>query len=140
MQILQQTVPSGVQTIQLVQSGSGTQAVMQQAPQIMTQHGGQTVLLGGAQFQQAQQQAQQQQQQQGLQIVQQVVGPDGQIQQIPIQLSANQLQMLRMQLQANQGQVQGQAPLIIQTAPVQQGNPTVMTTTSQNGTQIIQSS
>jgi len=137
MQILQQTVPSGVQTIQLVQSGSGTQAVMQQAPQIMTQHGGQ-IVLGGAQFQQAQQQ--QQQQAGGLQIVQQVVGPDGQIQQIPIQLSANQLQMLRMQLQANQGQVQGQAPLIIQTAPVQQGNATVMTATSQNGTQIIQSS
>lgn len=85
----------------------------------------------------------QQPQQTGLQIVQQVVGPDGQIQQIPIQLSANQLQMLRMQLQGGQGTPQTQTPIIIQTGPVQQqaASPqtaTVMTT--QNGTQIIQSS
>ena len=31
----------------------------------------------------------------GIQIVQQVVGPDGQIQQIPIQLTSQQLQMIR---------------------------------------------
>jgi len=127
-----------MQTIQLVQSSTGTQAVqMQAAPQIMTtqQTTQPTVLqIGGTQFQQPQQQAG------GLQIVQQVVGPDGQIQQIPIQLSAQQLQMLRMQLQANQATPQtAQAPLIIQTSPVQQATTATVMTTNQNGTQIIQS-
>jgi nuclear transcription factor Y gamma len=94
------------------------------------------ILHFSIQFQQQQQQAAG-----GLQIVQQVVGPDGQIQQIPIQLSANQLQMLRMQLQANQANPQQtQGPLIIQTSPVQQGQTTAVMTTNANGTQIIQSS
>jgi len=86
-----------------------------------------------------------------LQIVQQFVGPDGQIQQIPIQLSANQLQMLRMQLQSTPTATSAQVsapptPIqIIQTAPtIQQATspPTsvMTTTTSQNGTQIIQTS
>lgn len=76
-------------------------------------------------------------------MVQQVVGPNGDIQQIPIQLSSSQLQMLRMQLQGNQvasvatSQPQATGPIILQTSPVQQGA-TVMTT-AQNGTQIIQS-
>ncbi|XP_018321406.1 nuclear transcription factor Y subunit gamma isoform X2 [Agrilus planipennis] len=50
----------------------------------------------------------------GIQIVQQIVTPSGEIQQIPIQLSPQQLQMIRMQLQNNTSQ-----PLIIQAAPIQ---------------------
>ena len=37
----------------------------------------------------------------GIQIVQQVVTPTGEIQQIPIQLTQSQLNMIRMQLQGN---------------------------------------
>lgn len=48
-----------------------------------------------------------------IQIVQQIVTPSGEIQQIPIQLSPQQLQMIRMQIQNNATQ-----PLIIQTAPI----------------------
>lgn len=60
--------------------------------------------------------AQQQQQQQsgGIQIVQQIVTPNGEIQQIPIQLTPSQLQMIRMQMQGGTNQ-----PIIIQTAPIQ---------------------
>lgn len=61
----------------------------------------------------------------GIQIVQQIVGPNGEIQQIPIQLTSQQLQMIRAQMTGG-GQ---QQPLVIQTAPiqaatVQQPNPT----------------
>ena len=34
----------------------------------------------------------------GIQIVQQIVGPNGEIQQIPIQLMSQQLQMIRTQM------------------------------------------
>jgi len=34
----------------------------------------------------------------GIQIVQQLVGPNGEIQQIPIQLTSQQLQMIRTQM------------------------------------------
>ena len=34
----------------------------------------------------------------GIQIVQQIVGPNGEIQQIPIQLTSQQLQMIRTQM------------------------------------------
>ncbi|XP_034230396.1 nuclear transcription factor Y subunit gamma-like isoform X2 [Thrips palmi] len=47
----------------------------------------------------------------GIQIVQQVVTPSGEIQSIPIQLTPNQLQMIRMQLQGNS------QPAIIQVQP-----------------------
>lgn len=50
----------------------------------------------------------------GIQIVQQVVGADGQIQQIPIQLTSQQLQMIRSQM-VGSGQ---QQPLVIH-CPVQ---------------------
>jgi len=50
----------------------------------------------------------------GIQIVQQVVGTDGQIQQIPIQLTSQQLQMIRSQMMGG-GQ---QQPLVIH-CPVQ---------------------
>merc|ERR1712141_557735 len=50
----------------------------------------------------------------GIQIVQQIVGPNGEIQQIPIQLTSQQLQMIRTQMTGTQ-----QTPLVIQTAPIQ---------------------
>jgi len=50
----------------------------------------------------------------GIQIVQQIVGPNGEIQQIPIQLTSQQLQMIRTQMTGTQ-----QQPLVIQTAPIQ---------------------
>ncbi|XP_047368032.1 nuclear transcription factor Y subunit gamma-like isoform X2 [Vespa velutina] len=50
----------------------------------------------------------------GIQIVQQIVTPTGEIQQIPIQLTPQQLQMIRMQVQGGSNQ-----PIIIQTAPIQ---------------------
>ena len=37
----------------------------------------------------------------GIQIVQQIVGPNGEIQQIPIQLTSQQLQMIRTQMTGN---------------------------------------
>ncbi|CAL8097423.1 unnamed protein product [Orchesella dallaii] len=138
VQILQQAVPgtAGVQTIQLLQAPQATHQVVQQPQLVTTQTPQGTTVL---QLQQPQYQQQHQQQAGGIQLVQQVIGPNGEIQQIPIQLSASQLQMLRMQLQGNQvATPQPQAgPIILQTSPVQQGA-TVMTT-AQNGTQIIQS-
>merc|ERR1719210_1146970 len=50
----------------------------------------------------------------GIQIVQQIVAPNGEIQQIPIQLTSQQLQMIRTQMTGG-----GQQPLVIQTAPIQ---------------------
>ncbi|XP_023218783.1 uncharacterized protein LOC111620987 [Centruroides sculpturatus] len=61
-------------------------------------------------------QAGQVQQAGGIQIVQQVINSNGEIQQIPIQLTPNQLQLIRMQMQ---GQNQGQ-PIILQAAPLSQ--------------------
>ncbi|KAM7294455.1 hypothetical protein ISCGN_023961 [Ixodes scapularis] len=58
-------------------------------------------------------------QQGGIQIVQQIINSNGEIQQIPIQLTQAQLQLIRMQMQ---GQSSGQ-PIIIQTAPIQQAAP-----------------
>lgn len=55
----------------------------------------------------------------GIQIVQQIINSNGEIQQIPIQLTQAQLQLIRMQMQ---GQSSGQ-PIIIQTAPIQQAAP-----------------
>ncbi|XP_057332549.1 nuclear transcription factor Y subunit gamma-like isoform X1 [Microplitis mediator] len=49
----------------------------------------------------------------GIQIVQQIVTPNGDIQQIPIQLTPQQLQMIRMQVQGGSSQ-----PIIIQAAPI----------------------
>ncbi|CAH1110756.1 unnamed protein product [Psylliodes chrysocephalus] len=52
-----------------------------------------------------------------VQIIQQIVTPTGEIQQIPIQLTPQQLQMIKMQLQGNSSQ-----PVIIQTAPIAAGS------------------
>ncbi|XP_065346723.1 nuclear transcription factor Y subunit gamma-like isoform X2 [Cloeon dipterum] len=49
----------------------------------------------------------------GIQIVQQIVTPTGEIQQIPIQLTPSQLATIKMQFQSNASQ-----PVIIQTAPI----------------------
>ncbi|GLV36335.1 Nuclear factor Y-box C [Carabus blaptoides fortunei] len=57
-----------------------------------------------------------QQQPGSIQIVQQVVTPNGEIQQIPIQLTPQQIQMIRNQVQLGTGQ-----PIIIQT-PMQPAN------------------
>ncbi|KAK4884756.1 hypothetical protein RN001_001027 [Aquatica leii] len=62
-----------------------------------------------------------------IQIVQQIMTPGGEIQQIPIQLTPQQLQMIRMQLQSNTNQ-----PLIIQAAPIQTIQPQVIQVTQQN--------
>nr|CAH7718615.1 unnamed protein product [Callosobruchus chinensis] len=51
-----------------------------------------------------------------VQIIQQIVTPTGEVQQIPIQLTPQQLQMIKMQLQGNSSQ-----PVIIQTAPIATG-------------------
>ncbi|KAK9685465.1 Core histone H2A/H2B/H3/H4 [Popillia japonica] len=64
-----------------------------------------------------------------IQIVQQIVTPNGEIQQIPIQLSPQQLQMIRMQIQNNATQ-----PLIIQTAPIPTASQPQLIQVAQQGT------
>ncbi|CAH0387409.1 unnamed protein product [Bemisia tabaci] len=56
-----------------------------------------------------------------IQLVQQVVTPSGEVQQVPIQLSPAQLQLIRMQLQGNSNQ-----PIILQTSSAIQGQPQVI--------------
>ncbi|XP_050721428.1 nuclear transcription factor Y subunit gamma-like isoform X4 [Eriocheir sinensis] len=95
-----QTVqPTSVQpqTIQIVHAGGQASSVQAQT-----------------QPQQSQPQAQQSQQTSsgGIQIIQQIIGPDGQIQQIP--LTPQQLQMIKLQMSGAT-----QQPIIIQTAPIQ---------------------
>lgn len=51
----------------------------------------------------------------GIQIVQQIMMPSGDIQQIPIQLNAQQLQVIRAQMMGGGSQ----QPIVIQTAPIQ---------------------
>jgi len=94
-QVVQSGASGGVQTIAVNQ---------QQQPQVI----------------QLQAQQQQQQQQQlpgggGIQIVQQIITPTGEIHQIPIQLNAQQLQVIRAQMMGG-GSSQ---PIVIQTAPIQ---------------------
>merc|ERR1719195_1288653 len=52
----------------------------------------------------------------GIQIVQQIITPTGEIHQIPIQLNAQQLQVIRAQMMGGAGSSQ---PIVIQTAPIQ---------------------
>jgi nuclear transcription factor Y gamma len=127
VQILQGGLGGGMQTIQLIQQpGGGTQAVMQQ-PQIITQQGG--VLQLGTQYHHPQVQSQATATAGGgLQLVQQVIGPNGEVQNVPIQLSASQLQMLRMQIQQNNTQATQSQPIILTSG-----------TTGQAGAQIINS-
>ena len=50
----------------------------------------------------------------GIQIVQQIIGPNGEIQQIPILLNEQQLSLIRSQMIGGTNQ-----PIVIQTAPIQ---------------------
>merc|ERR1719458_1888881 len=107
-----QSQPQPQQQAQVVQSGASggvqTITVNQQQPQVI-------------QLQPQQQQAQAQQQMQpgaaagppgGIQIVQQIITPTGEIHQIPIQLNAQQLQVIRAQMMGGAGSSQ---PIVIQT-------------------------
>merc|ERR1712223_1434753 len=106
-----QSQPQPQQQAQVAQSGASggvqTITVNQQQPQVI------------------QLQPQQQQIQQpgaaagfpgGIQIVQQIITPTGEIHQIPIQLNAQQLQVIRAQMMGGAGSSQ---PIVIQTAPIQ---------------------
>ncbi|XP_066262177.1 nuclear transcription factor Y subunit gamma [Euwallacea similis] len=67
-----------------------------------------------------------------VQIIQQIVTPSGEIQQIPIQLTPQQLQMIKLQLQGNSSQ-----PVIIQ-APIATNTPQqVVQVAQQNGAQVF---
>lgn len=67
-----------------------------------------------------------------VQIIQQIVTPNGEIQQIPIQLTPQQLQMIKLQLQGNTSQpVIIQAPIATTSSPQQ-----VVQVSQQNGTQV----
>ena len=109
---------------------SPTQAAAQQQPQTQVaaqpqpQSGVQTIASQQTQQQPSQAQVIQLQPQQmtntvapppgGIQIVQQIVGPGGDIQQIPVQLTPQQLQLIRAQMTGGTSQ-----PIVIQTAPIQ---------------------
>ncbi|KAJ8934515.1 hypothetical protein NQ314_013298 [Rhamnusium bicolor] len=69
-----------------------------------------------------------------VQIIQQIVTPNGELQQIPIQLTPQQLQMIKMQLQGNSSQ-----PVIIQAGPIAAGaQPQLIQVAQQNtGTQQV---
>ncbi|XP_047492499.1 nuclear transcription factor Y subunit gamma-like isoform X1 [Penaeus chinensis] len=120
----QTTVPQQTsaqpQTIQIVQAGGQVSTVQTTGTTASTtQPQQQTAQI--IQLQPQQQQAQQAAQQQtaaaaggGIQIIQQIIGTDGQIQQIPIPLTPQQLQMIRLQMSGAT-----QQPIIIQTAPIQ---------------------
>merc|ERR1712107_164984 len=111
--------PQPQQQAQMVQSGASggvqTITVNQQQPQVIQ-----------LQLQQQQQQQAQPHHQQpgaaavppgGIQIVQQLTTPTGEIHQIlPVQLNAEQLQVLRAQMVGGAGSSQ---PIVIQTAPIQ---------------------
>jgi len=91
----QQVVQSGVQTIAVnPQQPQSTPQVIQLQPQQMNQT---TQPPPG-----------------GIQIVQQIIGPNGEIQQIPILLNEQQLSLIRSQMIGGTNQ-----PIVIQTAPIQ---------------------
>lgn len=106
IQILQPSTGQ-IQTVQIASPTDQRQATTAVAQAVQPQ-----VIQVQQQPQQAQVQAQAVQAATGgIQIVQQVVTPSGEIQSIPIQLTPSQLQMIRMQLQGNS------QPAIIQVQP-----------------------
>ncbi|XP_072752241.1 nuclear transcription factor Y subunit gamma isoform X2 [Anoplolepis gracilipes] len=119
-----QSSGSTTQPIQIVQPSSGQIQTINISPveqETSNTNTAQTVTVQNPQQSSGQQIIQLQQAQQtpttqtgGIQIVQQIVTPSGEIQQIPIQLTPQQLQMIRMQVQGGSNQ-----PIIIQTAPIQ---------------------
>ncbi|NP_001129664.1 nuclear transcription factor Y, gamma isoform X2 [Nasonia vitripennis] len=111
------------QPIQIVQPSTGqiqTINIGSPVEQETTSSTAQTLTVQSPQQNTGQQVIQLQQTQQaaaaagGIQILQQVVTPNGEIQQIPIQLTPQQLQMIRMQVQGGSNQ-----PIIIQASPIQ---------------------
>jgi len=102
--------------------GQQQQSTQQQIQgQQVVQSGVQTINVGQQQSQPQVIQLQPQQQQQaaqpppgGIQIVQQIIGPSGEIQQIPILLNEQQLSLIRSQMIGGTNQ-----PIVIQTAPIQ---------------------
>merc|ERR1719277_622596 len=104
----QQVVQSGVQTIAVNQQGQQQQSqpqVIQLQPQQMNQNPQSQPPPGG------------------IQIVQQIIGPNGEIQQIPILLNEQQLSLIRSQMIGGTNQ-----PIVIQTAPIQaQAQPVTQT-------------
>uniref|UniRef100_A0A2P2I252 Nuclear transcription factor Y subunit gamma n=2 Tax=Hirondellea gigas TaxID=1518452 RepID=A0A2P2I252_9CRUS len=99
--------PAQQQTLQIVQTSNGqVQALQTTAASPQQQQPSQQII-------QIHTQQQQQSSAGGVQIIQQIVGPDGQVQQIPIQLTAQHLQMIRLQMSGA-----SQQPIIIQTAAV----------------------
>ncbi|CAG9859969.1 unnamed protein product [Phyllotreta striolata] len=110
------STPSGSQpqqgTIQIVQPQQ-VQTVQVNAIEQTAQNTSSPTSTSPAQTPVILQQGQIAQNQGNVQIIQQIVTPTGEIQQIPIQLTPQQLQLIKMQLQGNSSQ-----PVIIQTAPI----------------------
>merc|ERR1719461_2356335 len=107
----QQVVQSGVQTIAVNQQGQQQQSqpqVIQPQPQQMNQNPQSQPPPGG------------------IQIVQQIIGPNGEIQQIPILLNEQQLSLIRSQMIGGTNQ-----PIVIQTAPIQASSQSVNQQTQQ---------
>eukprot|EP00088_Acartia_fossae_P013888 TRINITY_DN17351_c0_g1_i5.p1 TRINITY_DN17351_c0_g1~~TRINITY_DN17351_c0_g1_i5.p1 ORF type:complete len:268 (+),score=76.66 TRINITY_DN17351_c0_g1_i5:40-804(+) len=102
-QLVQTASSGGVQTIATV--GSNQQQQVNVAPQIIQLQPQQMVTS---------QQSASAPPPGGIQIVQQIMTPSGDIQQIPIQLSPQQLQVIRSQMIGGTTQ-----PIVIQTAPIQ---------------------
>ncbi|XP_049939559.1 nuclear transcription factor Y subunit gamma-like isoform X2 [Schistocerca serialis cubense] len=144
----QQTGSANQATIQIVQPGQVQtvaipNAAVEQVTQVGTNSATTTTVAAQQHQAAAQQPAQVIQLQQtgqvaaaqpagGIQIVQQIVAPSGDIQQVPIQLTPQQLQMIRMQMQGGTNQ-----PIIIQTAPLQTiqqaGQPQIIQVAPQSG-------
>lgn len=115
------SVPTGAQA-----SAAGAQQQIQSQPQQqqqVVQSGVQTIAVNPQQPQSTPQVIQLQPQQMnqttqpppgGIQIVQQIIGPNGEIQQIPILLNEQQLSLIRSQMIGGTNQ-----PIVIQTAPIQ---------------------
>jgi len=135
-----QAPPPQQQQQQQQQAQQAQQQQQQQVVQAGAAGGVQTITVNSQQAQSVQPQIIQLQPQQmtnavapppgGIQIVQQIIGPNGEIQQIPIQLNTQQLQVIRAQMMGGGGA----QPIVIQTAPIQAQLPTV----SQNAGQTIQ--
>ncbi|KAG7177032.1 Nuclear transcription factor Y subunit gamma-like [Homarus americanus] len=105
------------QTIQILHTGGQTSSIQTAGTNVasttQTQPAPQIIQLQ-PQAQQSQAAQTQQTASGGIQIIQQIIGPDGQVQQIPIQLTPQQLQMIKLQMSGAT-----QQPIIIQTAPIQ---------------------
>ncbi|XP_039293831.1 nuclear transcription factor Y subunit gamma-like isoform X4 [Nilaparvata lugens] len=126
------TTNSTPQTIQVVQPGTGQiQAVTVQSQPEQQQQQGATTQPQVIQIQGATATATEAAAQPNIQILQQVVTPTGQVQQIPLQLNAHQMQMIRMQLQGNNTQ----PPIILQAAAAAPAQPQLIQVAQPNTNQ-----